>query len=150
LRGCLGARIVRVMANPAPQGADLTRRVLIVDDEEAICHALAVLFRRAGYAVLTARSATAAKDLLANESVDCLVIDYRIPDLRGDVLFAYAVAAQPHLEGHAVFLTGDVTDRTRDAIADTGCPLLLKPFDNGQLLNLVADCFRDRERQRPS
>jgi DNA-binding NtrC family response regulator len=141
------ARLVR---QSHAQGADVTRRVLIVDDEEAICHALAVLFRRAGYAVLTARSATAAKDLLANASVDCLVIDYRIPDLRGDVLFAYAVAVQPHLEGHAVFLTGDVTDRTRDAIADTGCPLLLKPFDNGQLLNLVADCFRDRERQRPS
>ena len=139
------------MANPAPEGASLARRVLIVDDEDAICHALTVLFRRAGYAVQTARTASAAKDLLATESVDCLVIDYRIPDLRGDVLFAYAVTVQPHLEGHAIFLTGDVTDRTRDAIADTGCPLLLKPFDNSQLLNLVASCFeQQRERQRPS
>jgi DNA-binding NtrC family response regulator len=138
------------MANPAPEGTNQTRRVLIVDDEDAICHALTVLFRRAGYAVQTARSALAAKDLLASETVDCMVIDYRIPDLRGDVLFAYAVTVQPHLEGHAIFLTGDVTDRTRDAIADTGCPLLLKPFDNSQLLNLVSSCFETRESQRPS
>jgi DNA-binding NtrC family response regulator len=133
-----------------PSGASLARHVLIVDDEDAICHALTVLFRRAGYAVQTARSASAAKALLASDLVDCLIIDYRIPDMRGDVLFAYAVAVQPHLEGHAIFLTGDVTDRTRDAIADTGCPLLLKPFDNSQLLHLVSNCFEKNELQRPS
>jgi two-component system alkaline phosphatase synthesis response regulator PhoP len=138
------------MANPAPGATVAERRVLIVDDEDAICNALTVLFRRAGYTVLTARSAQVAKDLLGTAVVDCLVIDYRIPDLRGDVLFAYAVAVQPHLEGHAVFLTGDVTDRTRDAIADTGCPLLLKPFENSQLLGLVSRFFEDARSQRPS
>jgi DNA-binding NtrC family response regulator len=138
------------MANPAPGVPVVERRVLIVDDEDAICHALTVLFRRAGYTVVTARSASVAKDLLSSTVVDCLVIDYRIPDLRGDVLFAYAVAVQPHLEGHAVFLTGDVTDRTRDAIADTGCPLVLKPFENSQLLGLVSSFFQDARSQRPS
>jgi DNA-binding NtrC family response regulator len=138
------------MANPAPEVTVTERRVLIVDDEDAICHALTVLFRRAGYAVVTARSAQVAKDVLATTVVDCLVIDYRIPDLRGDVLFTYAVTVQPHLEGHAVFLTGDVTDRTRDAIADTGCPLLLKPFENAQLLGLVSRFFDDARSQRPS
>jgi DNA-binding NtrC family response regulator len=138
------------MAN-RPPGATLARRILIVDDEDAICHALTVLFTRAGYHVQTARSASAAKDLLTAEPVDCLVIDYRIPDLRGDVLFAFAVSAQPHLDGRAIFLTGDVTDRTREAIADTGCPLLLKPFDNNQLLALVSRCFEEQARgQRPS
>ena len=107
--------------------------MLIVDDEDAICKALTVLFRRAGYSVVTARSAQVAKDLLGTVVVDCLVIDYRIPDLRGDVLFAYAVAVQPHLEGHAVFLTGD-----------------LKPFENSQLLGLVSRFFEDLRTQRPS
>jgi DNA-binding NtrC family response regulator len=138
------------MANPAPEASVTERRVLIVDDEDAICHALTVLFRRAGYTVFTARSASVAKGLLDSTTVDCLVIDYRIPDLRGDVLFAYAVAAQPHLERRAVFLTGDVTDRTREVIADTGCPLLLKPFENSQLLLLVSRFFEDARSQRPS
>jgi DNA-binding NtrC family response regulator len=134
-----------------PAGATLARHILIVDDEEAICHALSVLFTRAGYTVHTARTASAAKDLLTAEPVDCLVIDYRIPDLRGDVLFAFAVSTQPHLEGRAIFLTGDVTERTREAIADTGCPLLLKPFDNSHLLTLVSHCFEEKVRgQRPS
>jgi DNA-binding NtrC family response regulator len=138
------------MAN-RPAGATLARRVLIVDDEDAICHALTVLFTRAGYQVQTARSASAAKDLLAGGPVECLIIDFRIPDMRGDVLFAFAVMAQPHLEGHAIFLTGDVTDSTREAIDKTGCPMVLKPFDNSQLLTLVSRCFPEEVRgQRPS
>jgi DNA-binding NtrC family response regulator len=138
------------MANPAPGVRVTERRVLIVDDEDAICHALTVLFRRAGYTVLTARSAHVAKDLLATTTVDCMVIDYRIPDMRGDVFFAYAVTVQPHLERRVVFLTGDVTDRTRDTIAETGCQMLLKPFENSQLLELISGFFEDARYQRPS
>ena len=113
--------------------------VLVVDDEEAICRALDQLLYRAGYDVTTARTGSAAKEMLAIRAVDCLVIDYRIPDIRGDVVFAYAAAHQPHLARTTIFITGDLTDRARDAIADTGCPMLLKPFDAAALLDRIAE-----------
>jgi DNA-binding NtrC family response regulator len=113
--------------------------VLVVDDEEVVCRALDLLLHRAGYDVITARTGSAAKEILAIRAVDCLVIDYRIPDVRGDVVFAYAAAHQPHLARATVFITGDITDRARDAIDDTGCPMLLKPFDTAVLLDRVAE-----------
>jgi two-component system NtrC family sensor kinase len=113
--------------------------VLVVDDEEAVCRALDLLLYRAGYDVITARSGAAAKEILAGREIDCLVMDYRIPDLRGDVVFAYAIAHQPHLARATVFVTGDITDRAREAIEDTGCPMVLKPFDAGALLDRVAE-----------
>jgi DNA-binding NtrC family response regulator len=113
--------------------------VLVVDDEDVICHALDVLLRRAGYDVITAQTGNAAKNVLSARSVDCLVLDYRIPDLRGDVLYAYAVAQHPHLARATVFVTGDITERAREVIEGTGCPLVLKPFDTTVFLDRVAE-----------
>jgi DNA-binding NtrC family response regulator len=113
--------------------------VLVVDDEDVICRALDALLRRAGYDVMTARSGAAAKDILASHDVDCLILDYRIPDLRGDVIFAYAVAHQPHLSRATVFVTGDISDNAREVIEDTGCPMVIKPFDSAFFLERVAE-----------
>ena len=113
--------------------------VLVVDDEEVICRALDALLHRAGYDVITARTGGAAKELLAGRAIDCLVVDYRVPDVRGDVVFAYAIAHQPHLARATVFITGDITDRAREAIEDTGCPMILKPFDASVLLDRIAE-----------
>jgi DNA-binding NtrC family response regulator len=113
--------------------------VLVVDDEEVVCRALDVLLRRAGYDVITARTGSAAKEMLAIRAVDCLVVDYRLPDVRGDVVYAFAIAHQPHLSRATVFLTGDITDRAREAIEDTGCPMVLKPFDAAVFLDRVAE-----------
>jgi DNA-binding NtrC family response regulator len=121
--------------NPTIQRAS----VLVVDDEAVVCRALDLLLHRAGYDVVTAHTGSAAKEILAIRAVDCLVIDYRIPDVRGDVVFAYAVAHQPHLARATVFITGDITDRAREAIDDTGCPMVLKPFDAAVLLDRVAE-----------
>src|SRR5579862_1761456 len=113
--------------------------VLVVDDEDVICRALHALLHRAGYDVATAQSGNAAKMVLASRTIDCLVLDFRIPDLRGDVIYAYAVARQPHLARATVFMTGDISERARQVIEDTGCPLMLKPFDTTIFLERVAE-----------
>lgn len=118
---------------------DARPNVLVVDDEDVICRALDALLRRAGYDVVIARSGNVAKTILATRTIDCLILDFRIPDLRGDVIFAYAVAHQPHLARATVFMTGDISERTRQVIEETGCPLILKPFDTTVFLERVAE-----------
>jgi len=112
-------------------------RILVVDDEEAIGRALQILLTRAGFVVDVVRSAHAATAVLKDHHVDCLVLDYRIPDLRGDVLYTSAIAEQPHLAGRAVFMTGDITRRVHDAIDELGCARLEKPFDVQAMLQAV-------------
>lgn len=120
--------------------------VLVVDDEDVICRALDVLLRRAGYEVMAVQSGAAARNVLTTRAVDCLVLDFRIPDLRGDVVFAYAVAQQPHLARATVFVTGDISDRAREVIEETGCPLVLKPFDTTVFLERVAEQLASGQR----
>lgn len=113
-------------------------RVLIVDDEPSICRALTIALSRSGYEASAAHSSEAAHTILRSEHYDVLVLDLRIPDIRGDVLFHLAVSLQPHLRRQTLFITGDVTERAQALIDDCQCPLLRKPFKLEDVLAAVA------------
>lgn len=111
--------------------------VLLVDDEPAICKALSLALKRAGYRVSTALSGEAAMSVVRAEHVEVLVVDLRIPDMRGDALFELAAAMQPHLRTRTLFTTGDITERAQELIEAVRCPLLRKPFDLKELIDWV-------------
>lgn len=120
--------------------------VLVVDDEPAICAVVTSALKRAGYDTLSALGGEAAHDLLRSRHVDVLVLDLRMPDMRGDVLYYLASALQPHLARATMFLTGDVSAEGRKMIAECGSPLVRKPYDIEVLLDTVAAlCPQSRE-----
>ena len=122
---------------------DNTRsRILVVDDEPSIGRALTIALTRAGYEVRAVEAGEVALALLRAEPFDCLVVDYRMPDLRGDALFELAAAHQPGLRTRTVFTTGDVTARAHEMLAACGCPVLQKPFDLAELLAVVGRLSR--------
>ena len=121
-------------------------RVLIVDDEPAICRALSIALTRAGYDVLTAQSGDAALSTLASEHVDVMVIDLRIPDTRGDVVFELAAATHPHLRRQTLFMTGDISERAHKLILSCKCPSVRKPFELRELIIAVGALAPRRER----
>lgn len=109
-------------------------RLLIVDDESTICRALQLALRRAGYAVDTRETGEGALELLRREHVDALIVDLRIPDMRGDVLFELASATQPQLRRQTLFITGDTSARGEELVTACGCQVLYKPFDLRELI----------------
>jgi DNA-binding response OmpR family regulator len=113
-------------------------RVLVVDDEPSICKAMTMALERAGFAASSVLSAEAALAILRGEQIDVLLIDLRIPDGRGDVIFELGAALQPHLRHQSLFMTGDVTERGRSLIRACGRPYLQKPFFLNDMINAVA------------
>jgi len=111
--------------------------VLLVDDEPAIVKALALALSRAGFRVSTALSGETAMAVVRGERVDVMVVDLRIPDMRGDALFELAAAIQPQLRRRTLFTTGDITERAQELIEACNCPLLRKPFDLKDLIDWV-------------
>ena len=112
-------------------------RVLVVDDEPAICRALSIALMRAGYHATTAFSGDAALAVLATQYFDVMVIDLRIPDTRGDVLYELAAATYPHLRHCTLFMTGDISERAYKLILSCKCPSLRKPFELKDLIDAV-------------
>ncbi len=113
-------------------------RVLVVDDEPAILKALATALDRAGYDAITAQSGDTALVLLAKEHVDVMLIDLRMPDTRGDVVFELAAATHPHLRRQTLFMTGDLSEKAQKLIASCHCPMLRKPFELKEMVSGVA------------
>jgi DNA-binding NtrC family response regulator len=112
-------------------------RVLVVDDEPAICKALTIALRRAGYEAVAAQSGDSALALLACEHFDVLLLDLRIPDTRGDVVFELAAATHPHLRRQTLFMTGDISERAFRLIHSCKCPMIRKPFELREMIAAV-------------
>ena len=115
-------------------------RVLVVDDEPSICKAMSMALERAGYVAVAAQSGDAAMAKLQEERFDVLLVDFRIPDLRGDVIFELAASIQPHLRRRTVFMTGDITERAQRLIEACRCEFIRKPFDLAEMLDAVGAC----------
>jgi len=114
------------------------RRVLVIDDEPMVGHALArVLADESDVEVLT--EARGALALIAAGSFDLVLCDLMMPVMTGMDLFAEVVRKAPRMAGRIVFMTGGAfTPRARAFLESVSNPCLEKPIDVGRLRSLVA------------
>ena len=119
-------------------------RVLVVDDEPSICQALSHVLRRAEFDPVVAHGAQEAEAAL-DESIDAMVIDLRIPYMRGDVFFHIATARFPKLRGRTLMMSGDISPEAERLATLTGCPCLWKPFPNAELVSALRAFFSGSE-----
>ena len=113
-------------------------KALVVDDEPSICKAMQRALTAAGYEVVAAQSGESALATIRDEHIDVMLIDLRIPDMRGDIVFERAAATQPHLAYQTLFMTGDITDSAQVLIGACKCQYLQKPFHLNDLIDALA------------
>ena len=58
-------------------------RILVVDDDDALCELLEEDLRRRGHQVFSARRVAAARDLLHQQDIDIVLTDLKMPDVTG-------------------------------------------------------------------
>jgi DNA-binding response OmpR family regulator len=106
-------------------------RLLLIEDEATISVALGRLLDRWGFDTIAARTVAEARALLGCVAVDLVVIDFRLPDMRGDDFLTLLQEEYPELARRSLFITGDYGEQALSAIEVTGRPYLLKPFELG-------------------
>ena len=126
----------------APPSNGPQRRVLLVDDEDAIRNALRRFFSRRGWLVEEAADGELALErLLGGDDpvpYDAIIRDIRMPRLTGEQLHDALLRARPHLLPRCVFSTGDVTaPEAANFLQRTHCQVLEKPFELAQLSAIV-------------
>jgi len=129
-------------ASPAPSNEPTAARmrVLVVDDEVAICEAIARNVR-SRHDVVTATSALAAQAMLENDDgFDAIVCDIVMPGRSGLDLYTWIRENKPALAERTMFMTGG---RHGDsALAVSGVDerrLLYKPFDVAELESFITE-----------
>ena len=130
-------------ANASPSSTPPT--LLLVDDEPSILSALRRLFRPQGYRILVADSGAAALELVANDPVDLVISDMRMPGMDG----ARFLEKIRHLHPRAIriLLTG-YADISSTIAAINGGEIhryIAKPWDDNDILLVVREALARRE-----
>ncbi len=131
--------MARVLQPPAAMtsGRPETRRIILVDDEEALAWSLASRLAkvRPHHVVATAHDGTGALALMQEGPVDLLVADIRMPGMSGIDLVLAARGARPDLP--VIVMTAFTTADVQRINAGPFTGFLEKPFEFERLLDLV-------------
>ena len=107
-------------------------RVLLVEDTEDVADAIAVRFARSGHAIDRAAQCASARDALAVQDYDLVILDINLPDGSGFDLLRSLRRDKRTTPVLVVTARLDVEDRV-DALDIGADDYLMKPFDLREL-----------------
>lgn len=116
-------------------------RVLVIDDEPAICMSLTAFLEDYGFNASCAESAEEALELMKDNEFDVCVCDLRLPAMQGDELIVKARELYPN-QRHIIY-TGSISYTLSDQLKDLGMRpehVFLKPV---RVLTLLVKCIKE-------
>ena len=109
-------------------------RIMVVDDEPAICQFLSQVLTQEGHNVETIDNASTALERLKCERYSLILLDIRMKGMDGIELYRHMGKIAPSLQRRVIFITGDtMTPDTRSFLDRTKARYIPKPFDAEQL-----------------
>ena len=126
----------------------MAARILVVEDEEALCALLEYNLTREGFDVVLCRDGEEALDLIKDDKPDLLILDWMLPHVSGIEICRQVRARGDTRDVPIIMLTarGEEEDRIRGL--DTGADdYMTKPFSMTELIARVRAVLR---RARPT
>ena len=113
--------------------------IYIVDDDEAVRSALALLMKSVGLTAQTYASADAFLEAFNPDRAGCLVVDVRMPGMSGLELQEVLVKRRIHIPVIIMTGHGDVSMAVK-AMKAGASDFIEKPFKNQELLDRIKQC----------
>jgi CheY-like chemotaxis protein len=144
----------RYLAAQATPRERSTAHILVVEDDEAIQALLHRLLCEAGYTTSGCRAAQDAQYLIATEHPDLLIVDIHLLDDRagGWEVLSLARLVPATMTLPIIVCSADMffLNAKRQELHALGCVTLAKPFDIGQLLQMVATALDAPPHDQPA
>ena len=123
------------------------KRVLVVEDESAICDICRRVLAGEGFEVEIAANGLVARGMLLEKPYDLCLIDIRTPAMNGKELYQWLKDKYPQVANGVIFATGDVMGGdTQQFLEQTARPFLPKPFSPDELRTIVREALRQIEK----
>ena len=109
------------------------RKILVVDDDEAVRSVTFEMLKRLGFDVTTADSGATALAEASHQSFDLVLLDLARPNMSGVEVFSSLKELKP--ESRVIFMTGCSKDEFSDLLSDNEATIsvLSKPFPMQEL-----------------
>ncbi len=135
----------RGIPGPLTAGGQGGRRILVVDDEQALAEVMAEALASYGHEVETRFDGRSAREAMIAGSYDAIITDLKMPGLNGRELYRQVVAARPEMARRIIFSTGDTASpETQAFLEKVGNPVLNKPFNLVEMVRLVDSILSER------
>ena len=116
----------------------LEKRILIVDDDDAIRALLMTVLRRRGFRVDTARNGIDALERLAACRYSLIVLDLMMPRMNGHEVLSHLSSLPANARPSVIVLTAGLEKGKFDTSLVVGT--IQKPFDIELLIDTVTGC----------
>lgn len=117
--------------------------LLLVEDNETIRNAFAILLEESGYAVLQAAKGADALRIAGERHPDLILLDLGLPDIGGLQVARTLTSREETRHIPIVALTGRALETDQEACLAAGCTgYLTKPINTEDLLRQVPEFIR--------
>lgn len=127
-----------LVPNAQPQRPEALR-ILVADDEEALRVALERFLSSEGHEVVAVGSGSEAIwRAEGEEEFDVILLDLRMPDVSGQLVFERWQLERPELSERVVFITGDIVSTDLQSfLRRAGRPFIAKPFEFSAIIDVL-------------
>jgi DNA-binding response OmpR family regulator len=114
-----------------------TEILLVVEDEELLRDAIAMILRGAGYTVRTAGDGGAGlRELETNPGIALVLMDLGLPDMPGSEAYERMRALRPSVR--CIVVSGSLDSTQRASLTEAGVRATIrKPFQRAEMLGTV-------------
>ena len=137
------------LADPAVEepGRITGARIMIVDDEPAICQLLSEVLTADGHNVETVDNAVTALERLERQRYSLILLDVQMAGMDGIELYKHMGKMALSLQRRVVFITGDtMTPATQNFLQMAKVRCISKPFDTEQLKKEINQILLEKSR----
>ncbi|MGM0491865.1 MAG: PAS domain S-box protein [Armatimonadota bacterium] len=120
-------------------------RMLVIDDEEALCALVQEYLHKHGHDVAVAHTGEEGLARATEEHFDAIICDMRLPGISGEDVCMTLLEHDPEMADRIVVATGDIlSPQTQSFFDRTGLPHIQKPFKLDQLQTTIARLVEGR------
>ncbi len=120
------------------------KRILLVEDEPAICQLCQIVLTGEGFEVDIAVNGKVAQDMIEEKQYDLFLFDIKLPVVDGRELYQWLKEKHPKQISKIIFTSGSVLgEDTQLFVEQTGRPFLPKPFTPDELKAIMRDALKE-------
>ncbi|MCP5418913.1 MAG: sigma-54-dependent Fis family transcriptional regulator [Gammaproteobacteria bacterium] len=124
--------------------SDTRKRILLIDDEEAMCRMIAAVMTDQGYAVTSFTRSPEAVTAFSSEHYDVVISDVKMPTMDGLEVLQRIKEIAPDIP--VLMITAHATvDMSIQALRKGAYDMLTKPFEPEELLSRVRNALRQTQ-----
>lgn len=116
-------------------------KILLVDDDDSLRRVLEFQLVEAGYAVTASSNGREALEFFSDQEFDCLITDWRMPQMTGSQLVQQATAIKSDMPIVVITAFGDI-DTAVESMRGGAFDFITKPFNRQDILLTVEKALK--------